>query len=125
MGDPERQKLLFPSKEKVSDAWRFCTRYRLAASFSKLELQDYSRDTTGEAYGAIFRVFPCYSAFELMLKVIKKEKEGIRLSEEKYRGRLVFSRIKKVPKCHEFLMTVKDAHDHNRGKPMIKHISRY
>jgi len=119
--DPERQKLVFPSEEKVRDAWRFCSRYRLAASFSKLELQDYGHATTGEAYGAIFRVFLCYSAFELMLKVI--EKEGTPLSQEKYRGGLVFSRIEKVPKCREFLMTVKKAHDHNRGKRISEYLN--
>ena len=62
---------------------------------------------------------------ELMLKVIEKETEGIQLSEGKYRGRLIFSRIEKVPKCREFLTTVKDAHDHDRGKRMIKDITAY
>ena len=60
-----------------------------------------------------------------MLKVIEKEKEGTQLSEGKYSGRLIFSRIERVPKCREFLMTVKDAHDHDRGKRMIEDISLY
>ena len=59
-----------------------------------------------------------------MLKVIGQEKRN-QLSEGKYRGRSVFSQIARVPKCREFLMALKGAHDQDKGRRMIRDISLY
>jgi hypothetical protein len=53
----------------TGDLNRFASRYRLARSFKAISLADYTQSTVS-GYGALFRVFLVWSAFELFLPVV-------------------------------------------------------
>lgn len=53
---------------QIADVNRFGARFRLAASFREILLQGYG-DETAKGYGALFKVFLAWSAFETFMEV--------------------------------------------------------
>lgn len=60
----------------TGDLNRFASRYRLARSFEAITLADYSQPTVA-GYGALFRVFLVWSAFELFLRAIGRKQHQL------------------------------------------------
>jgi hypothetical protein len=63
-------------KELLAKVNRFAARYRLAKSFDGVILNRYNEETV-KAYSSIIKVFLSYTAFEIFLKIIKKNEQTL------------------------------------------------
>ena len=122
----EQRKLRFGTEERYQDALRFCNRYRVAASFEGLILRDFKNDTTAISYGAIFRAFLAYTAYELLLSSLDMSAaSGATLSENRYGGARIRSALERHKHFDAFLTKLRDVHDFKQGKNVREKISRY
>lgn len=102
------------------DVYRFTNRFRLAKEFEEIKFANYISETSS-GYNSIFRIFLAYTAFELFLKIIGKDRKTVFDLIEPYNPSKKVSYIleqDKPRKLYRFL----DSHLLERDKPKLKQV---
>ena len=116
----------FLTEERVKAALSCCTRYRLAASFVRLELADFSDSKTSDAYGAVFRVFLAFTAYEqFLVATAYTPQHGKTLSDTNYSGQALLVDLEKIKSFQNLVTRVKILHDGKQGKTIKKALHGY
>lgn len=116
----------FATEERVKAALSCCTRYRLAASFIRIELSDFVEAKTSEAYGAIFRVFLSFTAYEqFLVATAYTPQQGKDLSDTKYGGAALIAELKQIKSFQNLVTRVKNLHDGKQGEAIRKALHGY
>jgi hypothetical protein len=110
---------------KLRVAQQFCTRYRLAASFDGIKISGFVRDRTGEAYGALFHVFVCYTALEMMLEATGKDEKSFISTLTRHKDTAAATRVLNASKSRDFLIRLRDEHHPKKGKAVRTAINQY
>ena len=85
------------AEERVKAALSCCTRYRLAASFFRQELADFADIKTSDAYGAVFRVFLAFTAYEqFLVATAYTPQHGKTLSDTCYNGQTLLTELERT-----------------------------
>lgn len=116
----------FLTKERVKAALSCCTRYRLAASFVRLELAGFADSKTSDAYGAVFRVFLAFTAYEqFLVATAYTPQHGKDLSDTSYKGKALLSDLEKINSFKNLVARVKNLHDGKQGEAIKKALDGY
>ena len=87
------------------DLNRFSSRYRLAKSFRRIELETYTSQTV-DGYAALFHVFLTYSAFEQFMDCCGLNLNGMEPCLKSYNATACEAALRKVVNFDQFLRAV-------------------
>ncbi|EHH1187385.1 hypothetical protein OTE47_004468 [Vibrio vulnificus] len=83
------------------DVNRFGARFRLASSFKGLELEGY-KEQTQNGYGALCRIFLCWSAYEVFLEIMGLKTSNTATMLSKYQPLKIANVIKSLDVNNKF-----------------------